>query len=472
MKITVISGDGSKHQGRITLEYDAPVPIIKAIHDSGFVFYAPCGGRGVCGKCKVTIIENADAASGEVTVLACQTTLYNDTVIKLPSVDILSETTSTETITGNAELGAAIDIGTTTVAAAAVDLQSGKIIKTDALPNPQAAHGADVISRISYDSKSRGILTDEIRSTVAMLKRRIGVSGRSPSLIVGNTTMLHFYCGLDAGGIGVYPFTPTTLFGGVFSGEYIPRCVSGYFGADAISSFLAAEIIEKEVLPERSLICDIGTNGEVMYKRGDVLRCSSAAAGPALEGAGISCGMPAMNGAIDSAKIDDGQIICHVIGGGKARGICGSGLFDAIACMLSLGIIRKDGYLARPYEIAPDVFLTPADIRAFMLAKGALRACIEILTRGDDVNRVYISGGFGSGLSADSMIKTGVLPRRFEGKINTLGNGALKGAAAMLCSPSLRQRADNTASDAIYIEPSGQTGFEEIYIKSLDFSGD
>lgn len=469
MIITVISGENVATR----LEYSSPTTLFRAIVDSGVNFIAPCGGRGVCGKCGVTVVGGFDGSGENIEVLACKTVVSADTVISLPTGDVRAVTVGEDMLAGDdtsqqREVGFALDIGTTTLAAAAVDMKTGKILKSAAMQNPQAAHGADVISRISFDEENPHILRDEIRDATLRLKNRVGCEKDSPAVIVGNTTMLSLYSGLDVSGIGRYPFAPPSLFGESVGNEYIPPCVSGFVGADAISAYFAAGLCDGDD-SNSALLLDIGTNGEMLYRSSGKLCCASAAAGPALEGAGISCGLPASDGAIDAVTISDGHLSYHVIGEKKARGLCGSGLIGAISCLIRLGAVRCDGYMEKDYEIARGVSITPADVRAFMLAKAAIRAGIEILTHKGEVCEVIISGGFGAGLNFDDMFETGILPRRFEGHVRYIGNGALLGASRLLCDSESRETVLRTARDAEYTELSASVLFADEFIKRLRF---
>ena len=503
MKINVIAENIN-----ITLERSGPVLLSDAVADAGAALYAPCGGAGVCGKCRVICRGELSPLSPEEKELlscdeiargirlACCTYATGDAVIKcLPQNGVVIEVgTGCNDKSGNAEhkkidadikdCFLAVDIGTTTVAAALCLIGADGSVseRRAAALNPQAVYGADVITRIGYAAGEGGLqrLGDMIGRCIDELTDKLTVElGVKPSrtVIVGHTVMLHLYAGLDVSGIGRAPFTPASVFGNCnfHDSVILPRCVSGYVGADAVSAALAAGIggHDGDNDSDGELLCDMGTNGEILYMRGGRLRCCSAAAGPALEGAGIKCGMMAADGAVDRVTVCDGKLIVHTIGDTAPRGICGSGLISVVAGLLELGIIERDGYLFEPYTLAEGVYITPADIRALQLAKGAIRAGIEVLC-GDDIDsgkikRFYISGGFGAGMNIEDCVKIGLIPRQLADRVVYIGNGALGGAIMMGSDESALLREYELASSAEYTELSTNGEFMNKFIDCLNF---
>lgn len=474
MKITV-TVVGKKTS---VLEYEDHVMLSKAIADAGEDADLSCGGRGICGKCRVWV-------SGEVSPLS-ETEKRKLTESEIKEGIRLA---CAAEATGNAEIrlrelsgmkisdgefiayeGIAVDIGTTTVAAKY--FINGKCASQLRVLNPQRKHGADVISRISYAESGSG--AEEMRRLITDVTDRFvrdaGMDGENiPRVIVGNTVMLHFFEGIDASSIGRAPFLPKSYFGYAKGNDYIPRCISGYVGADAVAAVLASGMTENG--KKNTLLCDIGTNGEILYWDGEKLYACSAAAGPALEGAGMECGMMACDGAIDRAEIINGEIKCHVIGEGDPCGICGGGLIDLVSCLYELGVIDESGYMAENFVIGNGIYLSPGDVRAFQLAKSAIRSGIEVMTNGGErkIEEVYISGGFGSGINVDSAVKTGLFPKSFCGKVNFMGNGALNGAIMMLSSEEIRKKAFELAEKAEYTELSLSAEFFDDYIEYMNF---
>lgn len=469
MEITVIGKETHR------LKYSAPVTLLLACRDAGETVYAPCGGNGSCGKCRVRVLsgdvseplERELAALGAAVSrgerLACLTTALGDVTVQLPSAapSIMTEIKINSLGSGTS---VAIDIGTTTIAAALVT--DGGIKKTAAALNPQSVYGADVLSRISHaEINGPDEMSRAVREAVEGLISELCAPEDAPRAIVGNTVMLHLYEGLDPTPIGRSPFTPRSLFGTERDGEYIAPCISGYVGADALAAAYASGMTRSA---EPALLCDIGTNGEILYWDGERLTAASAASGPALEGAGISCGTVAAVGAVDSVRIENGKLSLHVIGEVAPRGICGGGLIDAMASLYELGIIDESGYMEEPYDLG-GITLIPGDVRAFQLAKGAIRAAIEVLTADKPVKTVYISGGFGSGISVSSAIKTGLLPEAFGDKVRFIGNGALSGAAMMASSETARAEVSQLAQTAEYVELSSSPLFSSLFIEHLEF---
>lgn len=431
------------------------IKLSEAIHAD-----CPCGGGGRCGKCRVRVrgelskpTENERRLLGglidEGWRLACQTevcgdfellesdessSLEADQPLDTASLSISSDEPShdkrardTEKIRG--EL--VIDIGTTTLE---VRLITPDRVYERSMLNPQRRFGADVISRIGAAESHMAELTNELREALSSLTEGFEYER---AVITGNTVMLHFLTGRDVSGMGHDPFTPSSLFGETIDGKsiglrgsvYLPRCVSAFIGADTTCALICARLLEKG-----SLLVDLGTNGELAFFDGNELICASTAAGPALEGADISCGMRALKGAIDRAEcIKSGSevsISCHVLGEGRAKGLCGSGLISAVSALLEAELIDESGFVEGDIELAPGVSLTQADIRAFQLAKGAIRTGIDLICGGEPIKRLCVAGNFGRGLDIAACIRTGLLPEceSFE----VIGNAALKGAELLL----------------------------------------
>ena len=275
--------------------------------------------------------------------------------------------------------------------------------------------------------------------------------------------MQHLFAGYSVRGIAAAPFRPETLFAapGDETLHGVPvhfaPCVAGYVGGDITAGLLAAGLAE---LPGENLFLDIGTNGEMALGGRGGFVCCAVASGPAFEGAGITCGMPGVDGAISRVRYDRG-FLYDVIGGGEPKGLCGSGLLDLTAVLLRLGVIAPGGRLLPPedapmplrryltrdddgngrFHLTPEVSLTAADVRNLQLAKAAVAAGIRVLLqqRGiapEQVDGVYLAGGFGSYLDPESAMAIGMLPRACAGKLHTLGNTALAGAAALTLDPA------------------------------------
>ncbi len=365
----------------------------------------PCGGESACGGCKIRAISGhipitatmRQALSGAELAqgwrLACCAEARESVVVEVDqwSVPVLTDeqTTPLEPRRG---LGAAIDLGTTTLVAQIVDLSTGEVLAVETALNPQARHGADVMSRIQHDLRHPGELTAMIRQTLGqMLARLADDRALEEVLIAGNTAMHHLFCGLNVEPLAAVPFLSPELGERRFSARelgwavevrsgvrFLP-CLGGFVGSDLLAGMVATRLDEQSAT---HALFDIGTNGEIVLGSRHGILCASTAAGPAFEGGRISAGMTARAGAIDAVRIHDGAYECHVLGGQAARGICGSGLVDAAACALGLGQILGSGRLAggaKTLRLTESVALTQSDIRELQLAKGAMAAGLKIL---------------------------------------------------------------------------------------------
>jgi len=478
---------------------------------------APCGGKGRCGKCKVfatgRVISLPDGSERELVneeIKACCYAPMGNLQLKIPQESKLHmlEYSSGKIPAGGRGLGLAVDIGTTTVAMLLYDLETGKLLAKEKAMNIQRAYGADVISRLEY--ARRGALSEISESLQRQINKLAGEicskAGRnacelSRMVICGNTIMEHFAAGLDPCSIAVPPFAVKSLFGETIQlpEEYtdIPDdmeavfapCVSAYVGGDLVSGLVAVNAAYEE---ETVLYIDVGTNAEIALGNCEGFVCCAAAAGPAFEGAELSCGVNGGEGAIDRVEVLDGDISVHVIGDIPAKGICGSGVIDAVAALLNLGVIGVTGRFTksemlpenlasrvclrdgkRVFMLKDEVYLSVEDIRKVQLAKAAIRAGVETLLQhcgkmAQDIQKLYIAGGFGSYINVDNAIKTGLLPEIPAEKVSTVGNAALKGVALSLADSEMKKLID-TAGKCTYLDLSSSTVFPEKYLKKLNF---
>ncbi len=493
--------------------------LLEVLHAAGFAPDAPCGGRGRCGNCRVQAAGALSApAPGEAAALArgerlaCQCRVLGACTVTLPSRGAAAICTAgagrSFPLTPRGGLGAAVDIGTTTVVVYLYDLATGAQLAAASEMSAQRTYGADVISRISFCTEHTDgldVLAGAIRSQICVLLARAcdeagqDMADVTRAAIAGNTVMLHLLCALPPQSIAVAPFTPVSLFGETRSGAplglpvesvYLAPCVAGYVGGDITAGLLSSGAAEDDA---PSLFLDIGTNGEMaLIHAGRIVSCATAA-GPAFEGAELSCGMAARAGAVDAVALDGGAVRCSVIGGGAARGLCGSGLVDALAVMLALGAVDETGRLLPPDEappaaqpylargadgmrfvIAPDVWVSAADVRQLQLAKAAIAAGIETLLgafslRAGDVRQLYLAGGFGNYLRPASAARIGLFPAALADRIVPCGNSAGAGAAAALCSDAACEALSALAARTEYLELSGSAAFTEAYIDAMEF---
>lgn len=426
-----------------SLEVPAASPLSDILFPFGVEF--PCGGRGRCRRCRVRVLEGGLAATDDAqepdgTWLACRCRTAGDVTLEIAQweTSILADDSAFE-FTPREGYGVAVDLGTTTVVAQLLDLRNARVLGVRTALNPQTQHGADIMSRIEYALHGGAAeLRDLIRGQIAALIAELAPPEPPRRVtLVGNTAMHHLYCDADVAPLAAVPFEPVA--DGLVEFEdgrrFLP-CLGGFVGSDILAGILATRMHRSRKL---NVLLDLGTNGEIVVGNCERLLCCSTAAGPAFEGGRIAMGMRAATGAISEVHEQEGGFACHVLGGGEPRGICGSGLVDAVAVALDLGLILPTGRLAnraREIPIAPPVALTQQDVRELQLAKGAMAAGIDMLLKRwgatrDDVDRVYLAGAFGNYLNRASAQRIGLL-RFAPDRVEPAGNTALLGAKLAL----------------------------------------
>jgi uncharacterized 2Fe-2S/4Fe-4S cluster protein (DUF4445 family) len=326
-----------------------------------------------------------------------------------------------------------------------------------------------VISRVDRAVKGEG---EALKGAVRGVLRQLTVGYEiGTSVICANTTMLYLLTGEDPASLAVAPYRAEHLFGTWVGNTYLAPCISAFVGADVTAAMLACRLDERE----NALLVDIGTNGEmVLSTDGRLLACSTAA-GPCFEGAGISCGTAAVTGAIHRVRAVGREILFETIDGAPPIGLCGTGLVDAVAALLTIGVIDETGYMEEPYTFGDsDVVLTPEDVRAYQLAKSAIRSGIDTLLHfaglaPDDVSALYLAGGFGSYLNAQSAAQTGLLPAELASRTVAIGNGAGMGAAMMLLGDQSLARAKELAAATESVELANSPYFATAYMNNMYF---
>ncbi len=441
--------------------------------DNGFSVMHPCGGRGVCGKCRVLVNGKEE--------LSCQYVINSDITVTLPENNIFSESEITETGVVTKNVCFALDIGTTTLALALVSLDENKIIKVATATNPQVAFGADVISRISYcQNNSVTKLKDSLVNEINCMISGFNIKTVPEMYVSGNTTMLHILFGVDPSSMGVAPYKPQFIESRTEKGEAIGinkvcnvislPCVAAFVGADLVAG------INYIGLPSRgkyNLLVDLGTNAEILLFSEDSVLCTSAAAGPCFEGANISCGMSATDGAIYSLFIDDNnKMNIKTISNITPKGICGTGLIDIISELVRCGIIDETGYMdCENYNLTDGVYLSQKDIRQYQLAKSAVYSAIVTLMNIENIEfsqieNMYISGGFSAKINVENATKTGLLPTELKGKTISINNSSLLGTAKFACEKNNLQ---TYLENARYIDLSMNPNFSNLFIENMEF---
>lgn len=391
---------------------------------------------------------------------------------------------------GDKVSGIAVDIGTTTIVVYLYDLLSGEIIDSLSSINHQRIFGYDIISRINYannqsslDKLQKSIISDlEIMIESLLNKHNLNPDNLIQGMIAGNTVMGHLLIGADVENFGKAPFTPMFLDDITFTAKEIGfkslnftiftlvNNISSFVGGDLVAGIIDTELDDSD---KYKLLIDIGTNGEIVIGNRQNIYCCATAAGPAFEGANISCGVGSVEGAICKIYKEGDTFRYDTIGDKKSIGICGTGLIDLVAYLLNEGIIDESGYLEYDFIIDEDIVITPKDIREVQLAKAAIAAGIECLMEeiGIDVNDIdyfYIAGGFGNFLNIDSATRIGLLPN-VKSKLRTVGNSAGSGASKMLLDKQLLHKCNELKKKFNYVELSSSKKFMDSYIENICF---
>lgn len=471
--------------------------------------HKPCGGHGRCGKCKVVVRgEVSEPSEAELKLLtadelasgvrlSCLTRVLGDCEVQLPSEEERSqivtdgELPELELMPSFEKYGVAIDIGTTTLAARLYDTKGNMLADASRL-NPQQEWGADVISRIEASLAEKGeALATSVRKAlsemITELSEKAGIlsSDIGQAVVTGNTVMLSLLTNECVEPFSHSPFAIKRFFGETLAAKeldldalspdtpvYLPPCISAFIGADTTCALMSTRLCASE---NAVMLADIGTNGEMaIYNKGSLTVCSTAA-GPAFEGVGISMGMRGAVGAIDKVCVVNGALDAHVIGNVAPKGICGSGLVDAVACMLDIEELDESGYLDDDsIAVRNPVVLTQSDIRMLQLAKSAICAGLVTLIAHEeldasDVGTLYVAGGFGSYLNKDSAAKIGLLPTELARVSRAVGNAALAGAAMLLLNAEMRTEALKVAKSAAHVDLSTDPVFSENYMMGMLF---
>lgn len=489
---------------RIVAEAQEGQTVLDVLQERRVDIRATCGGVGKCRRCQVLVRDE----EGLNFKLACTTPASDGMEV------VVERAGAMEVVQGGATrrfpldngaqgYGMAVDIGTTTVVAHLHDMATGERLASVGRSNPQIAFGSDVISRISASVDGKldmmtGIIQDAMREMKAKLCKiaRIDPEDVVAVSIAGNTVMEHIAIGLPPDTIGVNPFTPLSLFGDVRDIDglgpcYFARCIAGYVGGDITAGMLACGIGEGGT----RLFLDLGTNGEMALSVGERIVCCATAAGPVFEGANIHFGMPASPGAISGVTFEDGKVRTNVIGDVAPIGVCGTGVIDAVALMVRLGVVDETGYLLGADELEGpiaeyagregdrnvfylvddhSVYITQDDVRSLQLAKAAV--CGGIMTMLDaagigvsDIESLEIAGGFGAYLNLDSAAAIGLFPAELLPLASSVGNTSGEGATSLLLSSAARERESAIVEQCTYLELSTSAEFNDFYIEMMEF---
>ena len=505
-----------KEKSIVSIEGICGQTLLEIFRNANIYIDAICAGRGTCGKCKVQFLEGCPIPTKEDENfftekeladgwrLACKAVIERECVV---SIEILGEekyAVVTEYDSENksrqpvekSRYGIAVDIGTTTIAMQLIDLSNETVMDTYTSINHQRTYGADVVSRIQAANEGKlnrlreCILSDLDEGIETLLRLTDRIIEKMS--ISGNTTMIHLLMGYSCEGLGEYPFTPVTIdpiettYRSLFGKDryefpiYIFPEISAYIGGDIVAGLLTCGLPKTENI---SMLIDLGTNGEMAIGCKHKILVASAAAGPAFEGGNIVCGTGSIEGAISNVVYADGRFQIQTIGNREPKGICGTGVIAITyellrnAFMDETGLLRetdfKEGILLAGTE-EREIRFYQKDIREMQLAKSAIRAGVETLlyeygVTAQEVDTIYIAGGFGYRIEADQAIGIGILPAEFRDKIKVVGNSALKGSMFHLIEKISKEEIRRICDMSEEIQLAQSKVFNDFYMKHMFF---
>jgi len=457
-----------------------------ALQSAGIPTATPCGGNGKCGKCRIraagALVPPPD---GDGLCLACQTRISGPATVwpgesrPLQAIEGVGAMPDFPLHPIPGRFGLAVDIGTTTLAAQLVSLPDGRLLHAITSENPQRAIAHDVIGRIQASLDGKGafqqeLIVSELNRMLSALCARADIRPEdvTAQVCTGNTTMLYLLTGRSPASIATAPFAADCLFDLTEDGRYLPPCFGAYVGADIACALLASDMASRN---RTAMLIDIGTNGEICLLHNGRITCCATAAGPAFEGAGISCGVSSVEGAIESVWAENGEIRCSTIGGAPPVGLCGSGLIDATAALLQLGLIDETGFMEDDeVELADGVSLSQKDVRMIQLAKGSICAGMRSLMSQAgisecDVEAVYIAGGFGRHINLANAMRIGLIPTFPAERVHVIGNAALTGSVMLLLDSSALERMRELVGRAECINLAQLPQFQILYPEAMLF---
>lgn len=518
--ITVLD---KKTEYKLSLEDGQSIMSALIQHDKGISAF--CGGKGICGKCRIRLLEGEILPSSEDMRffdskqleqgyrLACtayptenckiQLCMEKEQEIKIITKSDYDSVSSDRTFLDNmsTEFGIAVDIGTTTIAMQLVGKEKREVVSTHTCLNPQRSYGADVISRIqAANTGERKELQKKICDTLItgfdklILDAGIETSGIKEVIVSANTTMIHLLLGYPCETLGVSPFTPVNIDTVITnSKEIFPdsslNCavkilpgISSFVGADIVSGLYVCDFMDDKQV---NLFIDLGTNGEMAIGNGNKIFATSVAAGPAFEGGNISWGTGSIPGAICRVELDlNHKVKIGTIGDEEPVGICGTGVIEIVSTLLQAELIDETGlldddYFETGYELTKNrdgqaIVITQKDIREIQLAKAAVRAGIEVLLNRfdasyEEIQNVYLAGGFGYHASIEKMIAIGMIPKELKNKVKAVGNTSLSGAKKLLFSENDWEKLESIKINSQEMNLAMDMDFQLLYVENINF---
>lgn len=479
----------------------------------------PCGGKGTCGKCRCRVMEGEAVITKEERLLLteeelevgerllCRLTFLTDGTILLPvqegnieSVGV-SDCGAAGSVRTGQKYDAAVDIGTTTVALALCERNSGSVAASASRNNSQRSYGADVISRIEAANtggaeRLQQLIWQDITDGLDELLEEVGGGEIGRLVISANTTMEHLFTGDSCAGLGKYPFSPASLeLRTKRAQDWYENVQKRYAKMEmtllpGISAFVGADILAGmyecglDQANRRVLFLDLGTNGEMVLKTGQGFLATATAAGPALEGAGISCGVAGVAGAVCGISLLGNRTVVQTIGKKPPIGLCGTGALELAYELWKLGIAdeegtflpeyREKGFLFAESEEKAKLYFTQQDMRQLQMAKAAIRSGIEVLLEeagiaARDLEKVFLAGGFGYALNVRKAAGIGLIPPVLRDRAVAVGNTSLLGALRFLHEPGDAVRLDELRRRTREINLAAHPAFESHYYRYLDF---
>lgn len=529
----IINGEKS------TIEVNKGISLLRAFTENDIYMSAPCGGNGTCGKCKVRFLRGATKITSEDMKmlkkeeiaagyrLACSSILESDCLIEISDIeedmfDIVSEYNpimskkilnksseqnnhyNIKTKETNGNYNIAIDIGTTTIAAAIVGVDGDEVLHVETGVNRQRAYGADVVSRMqaSIDGKKEELqqcIKDDLIGLIEKLIEKMGIDYTDINKIAisANTTMGHLLMGYPCDTLGVAPFIPVNistisinsmeLFANKLIGKktnneiIILPGISAFVGADIVSGLMSCQFDKTD---EIVAFIDLGTNGEMAIGNKDRILVTSTAAGPAFEGGNISCGVGSIAGALCHVNITNGQVKVQTIGDKPLVGLCGTGVIECTYELLKNGVIDETGMMDEKYfedgfEIGKtsdgrSIVYTQSDVREIQMAKSAVRAGFETLIKRygvsyEQISKVYLAGGFGYKMNIEKAAGIGLFPTELIEKMIPVGNSSLKGAVLYLSREDSANISKKIVDNAQEISLALDDDFNEKYMEYMFF---